>query len=87
MILVREGLLRFSKQQVFRDKSFNLKYPTGKRVPVKFEVGALIEVGKLSMKLSVYAVNMKDDCLLGNDFLSAMNFEEIFVSFFGNIPS
>jgi len=29
---------------------------------------------------------MKDDCLLGNDFLSAMNFEEIFISFFG-IPS
>jgi len=29
---------------------------------------------------------MKDDCLLGNDFLLAINFEEGFASFFG-IPS
>jgi len=35
------------------------------------------------MKLLVYIVEMKDDCLLGNDFLSAMNFEETLVSFFG----
>jgi len=35
------------------------------------------------MKLPVYIIEMKDDCLLGNDFLSAMNFEETLVSFFG----
>jgi len=35
------------------------------------------------MKLPVYVVDMKDHCLLGNDFLSAMNFEEIFALFFG----
>jgi len=35
------------------------------------------------MKLPVYIVEMKDDCLLGNDFLSATNFEETLVSFFG----
>jgi len=38
------------------------------------------------MKLPVYVIDMKDDCLLGNDFLSAMGFGETFVSFFG-IPS
>jgi len=38
------------------------------------------------MKLLVYVVDIKDDCLLGNDFFSAMKFEEIFISFFG-IPS
>jgi len=81
--LVRERLLEFSRQQIFRDRSFNLKYPTGERVPVKFKVEVLIEVGELSMKLPVYIVEMKDDCLLGNDFLSAMNFEETLVSFFG----
>jgi len=43
----------------------------------------LVEVGELSMKLPIYIVEMKDDCLLGNDFLSAMTFEEILVSFFG----
>jgi len=47
----------------------------------KFRV--LIEVGKLSMELLVYVVDIKDDCLLRNDFLSAMNFEETFASFFG----
>jgi len=35
------------------------------------------------MKFPVYVVDMKDDCLLGNDFLSALNFEEAFASFFG----
>jgi len=38
------------------------------------------------MKLPVYAIDMKDDCLLGNNFLSAVNFEETFASFLG-IPS
>jgi len=38
VILVREGLLEFSRQQIFRDRSFNLKYPTGERVPIKFKV-------------------------------------------------
>jgi len=81
--LVREGLLKFSRQQIFRDKSFNLRYPTGERVPVKFKVEVLIEVGELSMKLPVYVVDMKDDCLLGNDFLSAKKIEETLISFFG----
>jgi len=42
----------------------------------------LVEVEELSMKLPVYIVEMKYDCLLGNDFLSAINFEETLVSFF-----
>jgi len=36
--LIREGLLQFSKQQVSRNRSINFRYPTGKRVPVKFKV-------------------------------------------------
>jgi len=84
--LAGKRLLGFSKQQVFRDRSFNFKYtgPSGERVPVKFKIRALVEVGELSMKLPVYIVEMKDDCLLGNDFLLAMNFEETLVSFFGD---
>jgi len=87
--LIREGLLKFSKQQVSRHKLFNLRYPIGERVPVKFRVRILVKVGDLSMELPVYVVEMKDDCLLGNDFLSAMNFEETFASFlvFFGIPS
>jgi len=65
--LVRKGLLGYPKQRAFRSKSFNLKYLT-ERVPVKLKVRAL-EVGELSIKL-------KDDYLLGSDFLSATNFEE-----------
>jgi len=67
--LVRKGLLGFPKQRVFRSKFFNLRYPTGERVPVEFRVRALIEVGELSIELPVYVVDMKDDCLLGSDFL------------------
>jgi len=81
--LVREGLLEFLKQQIFRNRSFSLKYPTGERVPVKFKVEVLVEVGELSKKLPVYIVEIKSDCLLRNDFLSVMHFEEILVSFFG----
>jgi len=82
--LVRKGLLGYPKQQAFRSKSFNLKYPTSERVPVEFKVRALIEVGELFIKLPVYVVDMKDDYLLGSDFLSATNFEENLVSFFGS---
>jgi len=80
--LIREGLLEFSKQQVSRNRSINLRYPTGERVPIKFKVRVLVEVGELSMELPVYVVDMKDNCLLGNNFLSAMNFEGTFASFF-----
>jgi len=52
-------------------------------IPVKFKVRALVKVGDLSMKFTIYIVDMKDDCLLGNNFLSAMNFEDTFISFFG----
>jgi len=34
------------------------------------------------MELLIYVIEMKDNCLLGNDFLSAMNFEETFALFF-----
>jgi len=34
------------------------------------------------MKLLVYIIDMKDNGLLGNYFLSTMNFEEVFASFF-----
>jgi len=86
--LIRERLLKFTKQQISRvvyNRSFNLRYSTGEKVPIKFEVRVWVEL-EFSMKLPVYVVDMKDDCLLGNDFLSAMNFEEVFASFFG-IPS
>jgi len=85
VILIREKLLEFSKQRetrCFENRSFNLKYSTGERIPVKFKVRVLVEVGELSIKLPVYVVDMKNDCLLGNDFLSAMNFEGTFASFF-----
>jgi len=36
VMLVKEGLLEFSKQQISRNRTFNLRYPAGERVPVKF---------------------------------------------------
>jgi len=83
--LIREGLLEFTKWQVSRNKSFNFRYPTGEKVPVKFEVRVSVELGEFSIKFSVYVVDIKDDCLLENDFLWAINFKEfclIFWNFF-----
>jgi len=39
--LVRKGLLEYPKQRAFQSRWFNLKYPTGERVPVEFKVRAL----------------------------------------------
>jgi len=36
------------------------------------------------MKLPVYVVNMKNGCLLGNNFLSALNFEGVFIIFWNS---
>jgi len=83
---IRQELLEFSKRQVSRYRSFNRKYPTSERVPEKFKVRILVEIGELSMELPVYVVEMKNDYLLGNDFLLTMNLEETFASFF-SIPS
>jgi len=52
--LIREELLEFLKQRVSRNRSFNLRYPIGKKV--KFKVRVLIGVGELSMELLVYVV-------------------------------
>jgi len=35
VILIRERLLEFTKQQVSCNRSFNLRYSTDERVPVK----------------------------------------------------
>jgi len=57
-----------------------------KRFSIKFKTRVLVELGEFLMRLPVYVDDMKNDCLLGNDFFSAMNFEEVFTLFFG-IPS
>jgi len=58
--LIREGLLKFTKQRIFRNKLFNLGY-LGEKVPVKFEFKVLVELGEFSMKIPIYVVDMKDD--------------------------
>lgn len=42
-----------------------------------------VELGKSSVRLPVFVIDFEEDCLLGTDFLSAVNLENIFEPMFG----
>ena len=44
----------------------------------------MIKLGNISKELPVFAADMGEDCLLGADFLAAVNLENIFKPIFGN---
>lgn len=60
----------------------NLRYPTGERVPVEFEVEVKVEIGKYSIVIPMLIADINDDCLLGVDFLKIINLEKIFETAF-----
>jgi len=80
--LIKKGIVEFHENNFYSKKTFNLKYPTGEKVSVEFKIDALIKLGKFSINLPVYVVDMEYDCLLGTDFFSMVKFDEIFTSFF-----
>ena len=56
-----------------KKKSYVFKYPTGETVPVNYRVFVKIELGKFSLKVPMFVADIKDDCLLGTDFLKIVN--------------
>lgn len=46
----------------------NLRYPTKEKVPVSFRCLVHVELGKFSLKLPMFVVDMQEDCILGLDF-------------------
>ncbi|EFN80165.1 hypothetical protein EAI_14394, partial [Harpegnathos saltator] len=53
----------------------DLVYPTGEKVPVRSQVFVKVELGKFSLKMSMFIVEIADDCLLEIDFLTRTNAE------------
>lgn len=53
--------------------NLNLVYPTGEKVPVHSRVSVKVEIGRFSVKTSMFVVEMADDCILGTDFLAETN--------------
>lgn len=62
----------------------SLKYPTGKKVPVNFEVKVHVQIDDFSLEISMFVAEIVDDCLLGVNFLKIVNLENIFESVFEN---
>lgn len=60
----------------------NLRYPTGKKVPVFDKIEAVVEIGRFRIKVLMFMAEMSDECLLGVDFLKMINLENVF-----NAPS
>lgn len=65
----------------------NLSYPTGEKVPVDFKVKARVVLGNVSIEIPVYVANIRDDCILGVDFLSRTGFGKVFATIFGEMIS
>ncbi|EFN87266.1 hypothetical protein EAI_06966, partial [Harpegnathos saltator] len=66
-------------------KNSCLIYPTGEAVPIHFQKNMKVQVviGKIYNNLSMFIADIKDDCLLGNDFLSLTDLESCFHSVLG----
>lgn len=80
--LINSKLVRGEKKRN-EERNNYLCYPTGEKVPILFRVCMKVELGKISEKVSMFAVEMNDDCLLGADFLRKLNLERIFVETLG----
>lgn len=85
--VVRGDLIKMSKCQIPIESSCLLKYPTGEKMSVKFRTKVMIKLGKYSVELLVFVADIEEDCLLGIDFLSLVNLENIFEPIFGDSSS
>ncbi|KMQ82652.1 krab-a domain-containing protein, partial [Lasius niger] len=63
-------------------RNINLKYPTGEKVPVKFQTEVRVELGRFSLNMPMIVAEISDQCLLGVDFLKIVNLENVFESAF-----
>lgn len=70
-----------------REGGINLKYPTREDVLVEFMVKVEVEIEKVSKKISMFVVDMKDNCLLGVDFQRSVGLGNVFESSFNHLES
>jgi len=54
-------------------KEKKLKYPTGERVPFESKVLVNVQIGKYFLEIPMFVIKIRDDALLGADFLKKIN--------------
>jgi len=70
-------------KHIIRIRDGSVRYPSGEIVPIEFKVKVKVFLGKYSVEISMFVMEMSDDCLLGADFLKKVNLENVFGHAFG----
>lgn len=79
--VLRKDLLRADRRSI-PIAGCKLHYPTGEIVPIDCKAIVHLEVGKFSLDFPVYLAEIKDDCILGADFLGKVGLGKIFITAF-----
>jgi len=79
--IVNKRMLDFGKKRIFSGNR-GLRYPTGEKVPIEYEVVVEIRIGKYNVRASMLVAEICDDCILGADFLRTINLQDIFTPIF-----
>jgi len=79
--IVNKRMLDFERKGTFNGYQ-NLRYPTGEKVPIECEVVVEVRIGKYNVRVSMFVAEIRDDCILGADFLRGINLQDIFTSIF-----
>lgn len=69
--------MKGGKHIIFVEDSF-LRYPFGEKVPVEFKIEVKVLLRKYSLTISMFIVEIENDCLLDVGFLRKVNLGNIF---------
>jgi hypothetical protein len=62
--------------------NYRLRYASGEMVPIKSRVLVKLSLGKFLLEMPMFVMDMEEDCLLGDDFLSKTSLSEFFDAIF-----
>jgi len=79
--IVNKKMLDFAVKRTFNSNR-SLRYPTGEKVPIECEVVVEVRIGKYNVQVSMFVAEIRDDCILGADFLRTINLQDIFTPIF-----
>lgn len=80
--ILNKKLVKAGKH-IIRIRDGSVRYPSGEIVPIEFKVNVKVFLGKYSVEILMYVMEMNDDCLLGADFLKKVNLKNVFGHAFG----
>jgi len=70
--IVNKRMLDFGEKRTFSGNR-SLRYPTGEKVPIECEVVVEVRIGKYNVQVSMLVAEIRDDCILGVDFLRTIS--------------